>query len=359
MGSMKKSSEIYFFEDRPLFGLDIGHNTIRVMQLDLTHKMPRLKGYGSVAFDPAAIVDGVIVKPEIVSRAALHLFRKGLVGDISTNRVAVSLPANHAFTRAVRLPKIGPEDIAEAVQAEAEQYIPGHADNLYLDYMTLREDDEGIEVFIVAMSKAIIDSYMMLMHLLGLEAVLFDTSIGASARLFAHDSQSTVPSLLVDFGTGSTEITVFNHGIVVLGTVSFGGDDITKSISRKLGITPQEALVLKSRYGLSSSLVQKQVAAAVEPSLDLLIKEIRRTIRYYEQRYVKEPPIGQIVAMGGGANMPGLTDYLTDRLRLPTRSFDPAPYIEFGHLKHFYSADRASFVTAAGLAVAHPSEVFA
>jgi Tfp pilus assembly PilM family ATPase len=57
--------------------------------------------------------------------------------------------------------------------------------------------------------------------------------------------------------------------------------------------------------------------------------------------------------------MPGITDYLTDRLRLPTRSFDPAPYIDFGHLKHFYSADRASFVTAAGLAATNPSEVFA
>jgi type IV pilus assembly protein PilM len=359
MGGMRKNSETYFFEDKPLFGLDIGRNMLRVLQIEMGHKMPRLKGYGSVAFDPAAIVDGVIVKPEIISKAAVHLFKNGLIGDITTNRVAVSLPASHAFTRAVQLPKISPDDIAEAVQTEAEQYIPGHAENLYLDYSIIREDTDGIEVFIVAMPKAIVDSYLVLTQILGLEVVLFDTSIGASARLFSLDKQSSVPSLLIDFGTGSTDITVFNRGVVVLGSAAFGGIDITESISRKLNISPKEALILKSRYGLADGLLQKQIIAAIEPSLDLLIKEIRRTIRYYEQRYIKEPPIGQIITVGGGANMPGLDEYLTDRLRLPTRSFDPAPCIDFGHLKPFYNADRASYVTAAGLAIVRPSEVFA
>lgn len=358
MGSTTKS-EVYFFEDKPLFGLDIGHNTLRVMQLEQGRKAPRLKGYGAVAFDPAAIKDGVIVKPELISQAALHLFEKGLVGDISTNRVAVSLPASHAYTRAVQLPKMGPGEIAEAVQTEAEQYMPGHAENMYLDYSILHEDEEGMEVFIVAMPKAIVDSYLILTRMLGLEAVLLDTSIGASARLFSLDPQSSVPSLLIDFGTVTTDITVFNKGVVVLGTAAFGGEDITNAISKKLNVTPSEALVLKSRYGLAPSVVQKQAMAAIEPSLDLLVKEIRRTIRYYEQRYSKEAPIGQVVTMGGGANMPGLADYLTDRLRIPTRAFDPAPYIDFGHLKRFYTADRASFATAGGLATIDPVEIFA
>lgn len=359
MGSTNKVSETYFFEDKPLFGLDIGRNMLRVAQLDLGHKMPRLKGYGAVTFDPSAIVDGVIVKPEIVSKAALGMFKKTLIGDISTSRVAASLPASHAFTRAMQLPKISPEDIAEAVQAEAEQYIPGHAENLYLDYSIVREDEDGIEAFIVAMPKKIVDSYLVLTRMLGLEAILFDTSIGASARLFSLDPQSTMPTLLIDFGTDSTDITVFNHGIVVLGTAAFGGDDITRAISQKLNISISEALILKSRYGLSASSAQSQMLDALEPALDLLTKEIRRTIRYYEQRYIKELPIAQVVTMGGGANMPGLTDYLTDHLRLSTRTFDPAPYINFGHLKHFYTADRASYVTAAGLALTNPAEIFA
>jgi len=330
------------------------------MQFELGRKgMPRLMGYGSAVFDPAAIVNGVIVKPEFVAKAATALFRKGLVGRITTNRVAVSLPVGRAFTRAVQLPKMGAADIAEAVHTETEQYVPASIDTLYIDYTVLREDDEGMEVFVVAMPKQIVDSYLTLTRMLGLEAVLFDTAIGASAQMFARDKQSDVPAVLVDFGAQSTDITVFNHGLVVTGSVAFGGDDTTATISKRLTVTPHEAMMLKSKYGLSSSAVQKQMTTVLEPSLTLLIKEIRRAIRYYEQRYFKEPPIGQVVIMGGGANMPGLADYLMDQLRLPVRPFDPAFHIDFGQLHPFYSAERMSYVTAAGLAITNPAEIFA
>jgi type IV pilus assembly protein PilM len=355
----KHHRKTYFFKNKPLFGFDIGHGTIKVMQLGFDHKVLRLIGFGSAKFHPEAIKDGVIVKPEIIAEAATNLFKHNMTGIINTNRVAVSLPASRAISRAVRLPKMSAKDIDQAVQTEVEQYIPGQLDNFHLDHTTLREDAEGIELLVVAMPKLVVDSYLTFTHLLGLEAVLFDTAIGASVRLFALEKESDIPSVLVDFGATSTDITVFNHGLIVTGTIAFGGDHTTNTISNKLNVTYEEAIMLKSRYGLSPSVVQGQITAAMEPSLGLLIKEIRRAIRYYEQRYSKEPPIGQVITMGGGANMPGLTDYLIDKLRLPVRPFDPALHIDFGLLRHFDNADRMSYATAAGLAVANPAEVFA
>ncbi|MFA5003670.1 MAG: type IV pilus assembly protein PilM [Candidatus Saccharimonadales bacterium] len=349
----------FFFEDKPLFGLDIGHGTLRAMQFDMSSKTPRLRGYGSISFDPSAMVNGVIEKPEIVAKATAELFRKELIGDITTHRVAVSLPVSRAFTRAVRLPKMNNKDVAEAIRTEAEQYIPVHTEDLYLDYTKLREDDETIELFVVAMPKQIVDSYLVLTRMLGLEAVLFETSIGAGAQLFARDKQSDIPAVLVDFGSDSTDITVFNHGLVVTGTVTVGGDNITKLIEKALDVTNHEATIIKTKYGLGLSKKQKQIVAAMEPSLEQLMKEVRRTIRYYEERYSSELPIGQIVIMGGGANMPGLADYLTERLRLPVRAFDPTSHINFGHLQPFNEIDRMSYVTVAGLSLADPSEVFA
>lgn len=362
MGGMIQipKDKTFFFEDRPLFGMDIGHGMLRVMQVDLKkYKTPRLKGYGSITFDPKAIVNGVVEKPEIVAQAVAALFKKELVGDITTNRVAVSLPASRALTRVARFPKMSDEDIADAVLTEAEQNIPAHIDSLYYDYATLREDQDGLDIFLVAIPRSIVDSHLTLMRMLGLEAVLFDTTIGASARLFMRDKHSAIPSVLIDFGADDTYITIFNQGLVVTGTVAFGGDDITAAISKTLSVSTAEATMLKSQYGLSASPVQKQVVAAVDSCLGLLLKEVRRTIRYYEQRYTKEAPIGQIVIMGGGANLPGLAEYLTDHLRLATRPFDPSPYIDFGHLHPFYTADLMSYVTAAGLALTDPKEIFA
>ncbi len=348
----------YFFEDKPLFGLDIGHDTIRVAQLEPGHKVPKIKGYGSILFDPTAIEDGVITQPELIAKVAVKLFSKELIGDISTNHVAVSLPAARALTRSVRLPKMNPKDIDDAVKTEAEQYLATSIDDLYLDYTLLTKDKTGMEVFVVAMPRKIVDSYLVLTKMMGLEAVLFDTAIGASAQIFARDDRSDIPAVLIDFGAENADITIYNKGLVVTGSVSFGGDNVTKVIAEKLNISPKEAIAIKSKNGLSKSPMQKQVLAATEPLLEQLLNEIRRTIRYYEQRYTEEPPIGQIITMGGGANMPGLADYLTDHLRLPVRTFNIRDHVDFGNLHEFYAADRMSFVTAIGLAIAEPSEVF-
>lgn len=355
---MRKNQKTYVFEDKPLFGLDIGHDTLRVMQFDMSRKVPRLKGYGSIAFEEGAVVDGVITKPELIAQSTLKLFKEELVGEIDTKRVAVSLPASRTFTRAVQLPKMSAKDIDAAVHTEAEQYIPIPPDNLCMDYTPIREDSAGVEVFVVAVRRDIVNSYLTLTRMLGLEAVLFDTAIGASARMFSYDTLSKMPSVLVDFGANSADLTVFNRGLVVTGTVAFGGDDITDILAKALHVSPADAIAIKSKYGLSASTYQKQVSAALEPSLQLLLKEIRRTIRYYEQRYDKEPPIDQIVTMGGGANMPGLVDYLTERMRLPARTFDLTEHIEFNHLHPIYHADHMTYVTAAGLAVTNPAEIF-
>lgn len=362
MGSMKRkksNSKVLFYEDKPLFGMDIGHDSIRVIQFETASQKPRLLGYGSVVFDPSAVKDGVIIKPELIAKSAVRLFSHGLIGEISTNRAAVGMTASRIFTRAVQLPKMNSKDIDEAVKTEIEQYLPMAINDLYLDYSIIKEDETGTEVFVEAVGKNIVDSYLVLTRLLGVEAILFDTSIGANARLFSIDEQSDLPSVLVDFGAEYTGITVYNHGLVVTGSIAFGGEDITALIAGALEITPRDAIVFKSKYGLSASKVRKHVVAALEPSLELLIREIRRTIRYYEQRYPKEKSISQIVTMGGGANMPGLADYLTEKLRLPSRTLDMTSHFEFGHLHTIHAAEHMTYVTAAGLALTNPNEVFA
>ena len=359
MGNVRQST-ILFFEDKPLFGLDIGHGKVRVLQLQPgKHKKPRLIGYGEAAFDPAAVKDGVIQTPETVAEAVQNLFKHHLVGDITTNRVAMSLPIARAFTRSMEMPSLSAKEIAEAVQNEAAQYVPASLDNLYLDYALVRKDGEQTAVYVVAMPKAIVDSYVALARLLGLEAVMMQTSSGAGAYLFGRDAQSDIPSLLIDFGSDSADITVYDGGPVVSGTVACGSDLLTAAIARELGVTEKEAMLIKAKYGLSHSKKQAQIEKGLEPILALLIKEIKRTVRYYEEHGREKQKISQIVIAGGGANMPGLAEYLTSTLRLAVRSFDPTPYIDFGHLQPFNLTERMSYVTAVGLATIDPNEVFA
>lgn len=352
----------YFFKNKPLFGLDIGNGSLKVMQLaedSLATAKPRIVGYGTAKFDPSASEDGVLVRPDVVAESMFKLFKDGLIGDITTRRVAMAIPAYRTFTRAISLPSLKPKEVNDAVQLEAEQYIPLPLEELYLDYTILKSDKDTTEAFAVAVPRKIVDSYLELAKIAGLEAMVIETTLGGGARLFAADRQSDLPSVIVDFGSLSSDISIYDKTVLVTGTVQGGGSVFTESIRTKLGVTQTEAGIIKNRYGLGLSKKQREIQNALDPTLKQIVKEISRMIRYYEERYGTSRPITQVVALGGGANMPGLTDYLTNALRLAVRSCEPWQYFSYKGLSVPARADKSMYATVAGLALINPKEVLA
>ncbi len=359
---MKTTKISYFLHDKPLFGLDIGHGSLKVMQLSESsgdHKHPRkIIGYGFTTFDKSAQEDGVVIKPEVIAKAALDLFKHHLIGDITTQRVAIAIPAYRTFTRSLKLPKLKPNQLREAVELEAEQYISMPLEDLYLDYEIIKQTEDSTELFVVAVPKTIVDSYLELAEILGLETVLIEPTLSSSGRLFSLDDQSDLATFLIDFGSLSSDISIFDKHMLVTGTVQGGGENFTESIKTKMGITPQEAGLIKTRYGLGLSKKQADIKQALEPTLQQILREIRRMMRYYEERYGDDRPIGQIITLGGGANMPGLSEYMTEAMRMPVRHSDPWQYLNFKGLQPPSDADKPMYATVAGLSLAHPKEVF-
>ncbi len=368
MGSNRQKLP-YFFKDKPIFGLDIGNGSLKVVQTEperevasargqSARSLNQLIGYGSIHFDPAAIDNGVIIQPEIIAEAAQKLFTNYLIGDVTTRRVALTIPSYRTFTRSILLPNLNPKEIEEAVRTEAGQYIPQQLDLMYLDYHKIRQIADSQEYLVVAVPKEIVDSYMRLSEIMGLEPVFIETTMSAAGRLFANDYQSDVPTLIIDFGSLSSDICIFDNTILTASTVQGGGEIFTKKIAETLKVTQQEAHIIKTHYGLGVSKRQKEVTAGLKPVFDEIIKEIRRLLRYYEQHYGTERPISQIVTLGGGSNIPGLNEFLTDSLRLAVRPCDPWQYLSVNKLKLPSRADKQMYATAAGLSMIDPTGVF-
>ena len=360
MGSRQKLP--YFFKEKPLFGLDIGNGSLKVVQTANAQEIDvsrgesarstcKLIGYGSIHFNPESIDNGVIIKPEIIAEAAYKLFSDHLIGDITTRRVALTIPSYRTFTRSIILPQLAAKEMREAVETEAAQYIPVPLDQLYLDYQKIRTVDDNQEVLAVAVPKDIVDSYMDLAAIMNLEPVFIETTMSAAGRLFAHDYQSDIPTLILDFGSLSSDVSIFDGTMLTASTVQGGGEIFTKTIAETLHVTPQEAHVIKTRYGLGVSKRQKEVQAGLKPVFDQIIKEIKRLIRYYEEHYGTDRPISQVVTLGGGSNIPGLNEFLTDSLRLAVRPCDPWQYLTVNKLALPTRADKQMYATAAGLSL--------
>lgn len=351
-------NNIYFYNDKPLFGLDIGFKTVKVMQLNSSGNKYIVNGYGVANFDESAIKNGVIVDYEKIAGSIQKMFETSLVGEITTRRVAFSVPASRTFSRILTLPLLAKRDLDEAVKLEAEQYIPVPINDLYIDHTIIKKDNKNTDVLAVAVPKKIVDSYLILAKLLGLEAVVMETTTGATDRLFRYTDQHNVPSVLIDFGSVSADISVYDQHLAVTGTVSGGGDDITQLIAEKLNVTKDEAHLIKIKYGLNVSKKQAQVQEALDPLFQKTIKEIKRMIRYHEERSEKHGKIEQIVTFGGGANVPGLSEYLIDNLRVPVRACDPWNNIIFKNLAPPSPIERSMYITAASLALIKPKEIF-
>jgi type IV pilus assembly protein PilM len=351
------TNQILFFKDKPVFGLDIGYGSLKVMQIDSGTKH-NVVGYGAATFDPKAVQDGVVVDLEGVAKATKELFANGLTGDITTRRVILSVPAAHAFNRNVHLPNLSKKELEQAVTQEVDQYVPVPNNELYTDFTKIRSGAEESEYLVVAAPKKIVDSHMQLAQILGLEVVGVQTTIDASGRLFLQSEDSHVPTVLIDFGSNSADLTIYDQGLIVTGTVPVGGDQFTRLIASTLNVTHQEAHIIKTKYGLGVSKKQKQITEGLTSTLEQITKEIRRMIRYYEERSGSEQKVTQVVTMGGGANMPGLSDFITEALRIPTRACDPWQNLHFHRLQPPNAAEKSMYVTAAGLALTQPKELF-
>jgi type IV pilus assembly protein PilM len=347
-----------FYRDKPIFGIDIGYNSVKVMQIDTSSKVHKVMGYGYASFDEKAIKDGVIVDIEAIAKEIYPLFTRHMVGTINSNRVVAALPIAKTFNRVLTLPRMATADLEETIKIEAEQYIPLPVDQLYVDY-EVTEDKGGpeIEVLIVAAPRNIVDSYLALFDVLGLEVAQLETSISAATRLVMHAEQTSLPTLIIDFGSVSTDLSIFDTTLRVTGTVLEGGDTITKAIADKLKVTTKQAQIIKTKHGLGPGKRQAQIHKALTPPLDRMVLEIKKMVRFYQDRSGIDRKLEQVIILGGGANMPGLADYLTDKIRIPTRTCNPWLNLEFGELQPPHQLEKTIYATSAGLGLIDPKDI--
>ena len=352
------NKETLFFKDKPIFGFDIGYSSLKVLQADTSGKKQIITGYGAAAFTAGSVVDGVIVNPEAIAKATHELFEKHLIGDITTKRAVMSIPAARCYTRNVHLPKLSAKELRDAITLEIEQYVPVASSELYVDYSPIRETEDEVELLVVAVPQKIVDSYLSLAKILDLEIVGIQTSIAAGGRLFLQAESTDTPTVLIDFGSLSSDLTIYDKGLIVTSTVTGGGDSFTNVIASTLNVTDQEAHIIKTKYGLGVSKKQREITEGLTPTLQQMTKEIKRMIRYYEERTDTERKITQVVTMGGGANMPGLSEYMTNLLRIPVRMCDPWQNLVFDGLQPPNTVEKSMYITVAGLALTQPKELF-
>jgi len=352
-----------FYHKRPVFGLDVGSQSIKVMQLEHHQRKAKVIAYGSTKTSEKLVSDGVITNVPETAKLVDTLLAEKLQGRLTTNRVVMGVPVSHVFTRVLTLPQMSKKELRSAVEIEIEQSVPLPPKDLYHDFEATQLDDSKEQlVRMVAVPRKIIDAYAQLCELLRLDLALIQTNIDADSQLsiLYDDIKRGTPYIIIDVGGDATDVGVLDSTLRVTGTVNVGGNTFTNSIAEALNIAQKDAQQLKVSKGLNASKQQEKVRNALTPHLDNIDEEIKRVQKFYNTRVAQGVDVSQIVITGGGANMPGLGDYITNKTRIPTRVSSPwSSRISFGKLDPPEHEDLPRFLTAAGLALAKESEATA
>lgn len=319
-----------------------------------------VNGYGSLDLDPQKIRES-LDNNDITYLAdnIKSLLADKVIGNVTSNRVAITVPTARSYTRTFTLPASAEKSLDEAVVLEAEQYIPIPVSTLYIDYQVIERSRKTITVLMSAVSKVIVDGITRAVEAAGLVPVLIEPSINAVGRVLTVTEDGSLPTIIVDIGPAATDIAILDRGSIrVTGGVPVGGNSFTLDIAKKLNISLENAHQLKVLNGLSAGPRQQKLSEALNPNLERIIVETKKVMRYYTERIDSERKLEQLLIVGGGSNIPGIGEYFTDKLVIAARVASPWQKLDFGKVQEPPRQFRPRYITVAGAASINPGNIW-
>lgn len=305
-----------------VFGLDIGSTSVKVASVQKEANKFRLLSAG-IAQTPPPGLDSEAEKDLVSLATAIKKLHQD--AKISTKNVVVSLPESKIFSRVITLPGMSEDELTQALQWEAEQFIPLPIADVSLDSVIISQGKAGkveqmMEVLVVAAPKNLIKKFQHLMDLSGFRLVAIETELIAATRALLPPESPAV--VIVDFGAETTDIAITQKGLLVFTrSIPAAGQAFTRAISTSLSLDPSQAEKYKTAYGLTEKKLEGKVKKAITPVVNQVISEIRKAIQYWQEK--EKETIKTLVLSGGSANLPEMISFLTKSLAVEVQVADP------------------------------------
>lgn len=310
-------------------GIDIGHSTITIAQVERSGSSCRIVALGVEPTPEGSVNSGVVTDATAVGTAIRHAMRSA---HISANVANLAVSGGTVVVRTVKMPKMPEDALRKSIRFEAGRYVPSSVEDSYIECEMLGEREDGqMEVLVAASPKDMVESKIAAAGHAGLDVEVVDVEAFALYRaLLEHDSQfdpeTTVA--LVDCGAESTDVSVIDRGVFALTrSIPIGGNSLTTALESYFKLSPHEAEDGKRSLNLapltSGAPMENAPLRVIQPLIDELVREIRRSLNYYQSQNSDQPGGGKVerlVIVGGGSLLGGLPEYFGSKLGLEVSS---------------------------------------
>ncbi len=333
---------------RKTLGLDIGSHSVKCVQLE-----KRGTGtYRLLSVRTFEIAPEGIELEEDPKKMTVSAIKKAIEG-INLKRTAIITAIGGVSTaiRQIELPFMTEKELSSAIKWEARNYIPFDINDVELDYQIINTSKASnkLDIILVSVIKDFVRYHVELLREIPIEPQIIDVNPLAlvNAVMFNEEIDRDEFVVLMDIGDKNTTLSIYGEeGQYFVRNIMISGNDFTDDIMRGNGLSYADAERLKKSQD-SGGLIE-----TIKPSLDNLVREVRRSLTFYENQ-TKIKGFSTIILTGGSAPLMGLDGYLSAELGLPVEIFNPFRKIDVEQASMLapFEKDLCKLALAVGLAI--------
>lgn len=342
----EKIGNYYLFAKR-IVGLDIGKTIIRATQLQATGN--------SVVVEKCLQEHIEVNGTERVAQAIASILSKCDKFD----EIRVGLPSNVAVFKELRLPFTSHEKIKMVINFEVEQLLPFPVQDAVIDFIITKvnEQDGSAEVLVAAVQKKHVLSYMQLFEKTGIAPDIVTIDLFQLYGLYKqipHYANMPGSVVVIDLGFQTTRIAHIDSGqLRSIRFLSQGIWDAAKSVAETHNQTPSEIMDYFMRFGFEKTGDQKYNKAMID-ALSKYWQTINFTLNSFVFQSSQEQPIGKIILLGAGANILGISSFVTQQSGVESEIFDVQSIIQ-NNLITIKNGTRIDYDAIMSFSIAYPS----
>lgn len=331
--SGKTANGLPIIKKRFPFGLDIGTNSIKILQLACDQggeikiinlaieELPKEAQGGN----PEARKR---ILPEILKKLVNE---KGLKGDCF-----VIAPYPSFKVDLIRLPQMPASEIDKALRWEIRQTVQVDLNEISLDYLVLEGQKEKflgnqIGVLAVYAPKRDVFEHLSLLESVSLNPLAIDIEPLADLAVldYIRKAVSDEVTLFLDFGAGKTSLSIIcDNELISTRFLNITGNSLTKTVSEYCNISWEEAENLKKTFGLAASSTEQTIAGssdkaiqarnAILPLLENMAQDIEQTFKYFSYQVTQSQitRFEKVILSGGSSRLLGLPVFLRNRFKI-------------------------------------------
>jgi type IV pilus assembly protein PilM len=284
----------------------------------------------------------------------------------------IALPASSVYIQHMRVPKMDEEAIKKALPWEARGKIPIDPAYAVLRHSiageVYQDQEPKYEVIVMAASRDLVNQFINMAAKSKLDLVGMNVepkaTVDCFSRIYRRKNDAETTNFFVDVGySGSRAFIARGSRIMFARSIPIGGEHLTRAVTQALGITFDEAKLL--RLNVCNALTPPQAAKpaaaetpepaypaspgdrrslnpVMEPAaadtdtqtkareveqacrepLGRLVSELELCRRYYEATFPSHP-VDRLVFLGGEAKHRNLCQFVAQEMSLAAQVGDP------------------------------------